>query len=67
MCAGGIDGGNCAGKSVFSGATVWCPHRARTTDFYQDDTGRGGAGGVGAGNSQPVRDLGTLLTRLKSI
>jgi putative copper resistance protein D len=22
MCAGGVDGGNCAGKSVFSGATV---------------------------------------------
>lgn len=64
MCAGGFDGGNCAGKSVFSGATVSCAKRARTTNIYQNDTSRSGAGCAGAGYSQSVRDLGTLLTRL---
>ena len=54
MCSRGVDGGNCAGKSVFSGATVPSGFRARTTDVYQDDTGRGGAGRAGSGNGQSV-------------
>src|SRR5690606_1693640 len=67
MCAGHDDGGNCAGESVFSCATLSPGGRAGTTDFYQDDTGRGGAGRAGTGGRQPVRDLGTLLTRLNNI
>ena len=42
-------------------------NRVGTTAFYQDDTGRSGAGGAGTGNGQSVRHLGTLLTRLNII
>jgi|AGFS01.1.fsa_nt_gi Putative copper export protein len=67
MCAGGVDGGNCAGESVFSGATLSPGYRVGANPFYQDDTGRSGAGRVGTGHGQSVCDLGTLLTRFKDI
>ncbi len=65
MCAGHDDGGNCAGESVFSCATLSPGGRAGTTDFYQDDTGRGGAGRAGTGGRQPVRDLGNPSDKVK--
>ena len=64
MCAGGGNGGNCAGEPVCSGATHVGRRNASGAAHRAHHADRNCAGGAGAVCRQPVCHLGTFLNKL---